>query len=652
MAPLLPGTGSCAFFITARRQMQGIPDAAVVTLGAMPEGDAIALFTMTAGAGSTGDQDAVARVVRSLGCHPLAVTLAASRLREDGGPATAAELAGDIAESGVLPAVAAGGQLMSALEASYKALTGDQRRFFRLLGASPCMTFTPESAAAAAGISVDQAREITAALLDRHLAEHAAVGRVRLHDLLRTYASACAERDSPRQERRDAERRLLDYYLGAVARADRLLYPHHEDDAGDPAPSADGPWQESPGSSRDWLEAEWRNALKLADHAARQSKWHCAQLAHMLSEFLDVRGCWDEALSLHTLALRACRDLGDQRLVARALIDLSRAFQQKGVYQQALAHAHQALETSQSVGDQHGAALAADRMGVTCFYAGRFREALAHKQEARILYSESGDPAGEAEAVFHCGVSSMVLGRLTDSSRHFQDALEFFQRTGNLHWTAKALNGVAEVSRRQGHHREALEDYQKALSIYRAMGARPEQATVMQNIGQIHLYKGDPEKALAQFRYALATCREIRDLPGQARVLCDLGDAYLAMDDHVQCLVYYQNAATAAEQVGDLYTRTIALRGAADARRISDHPDSAMKYYSEALRIAQEIEDPYQHALILDGMAETMLRAGRHNEGRIYLRQALDLYKAAGATEQAAIADIRLDAASGLAGGA
>jgi DNA-binding SARP family transcriptional activator/tetratricopeptide (TPR) repeat protein len=653
VAPLLPRAGSSTVLITARQHLRGVPGASVITLGAMPEHDAITLFTMTAGAGSAGDQEAVARVVRSLGCHPLAVALAASQLRKDGSPSNAAELFSDIAESGVLPAMAgaSGGQLVSALEASYKALTGDQRRFFRLLGVGPCMTFTPESAAAAAGVTVAQAREMTAALLDRHLVEYAAGNRIRLHDLLRTYAASCAERDSPRQERRDSERRLLDYYLRAAARADTLLYPHREHSAENPARSEDGPEHDSPEGSREWLEAEWRNALKVADHAARQWKRHCAQLANVLSEFLDVRGCWDEALGLHTLALRACRDLGDQRLIARALVDLSRVCQQKGMYQQALAHAQQALEASQSVGDQYGAALAADRMGVTCFYAGRFREALAHKQEARVLYAESGDLAGEAEAVFHCGVSSMVLGRLTDSSRHFQEALAFFQRTGNHHWTAKALNGIAEVSRRQGHHREALQDYQKALSIYRAMGARPEQATVMQNIGQVHLYKGDPEKALAEFRYALATCREIRDLPGQARVLCDLGDAYLAMNDYAQCLVYYQNAAAAAERVGDLYVRTIALRGAADAHRTSDHPEEAMRHYSDALKIAQEIEEPFQHAMVFDGMAETMLRAGRRSAARIYLRQALDLYKTAGATEQAAIAEIRLDAANGLPDG-
>jgi DNA-binding SARP family transcriptional activator len=654
ITPLLPTAGQSAVLITTRQLLPGIPDAAVLSLGVLPERDAVTLFTVTAGPESSRDPDAVSQIVRSFGCLPLAVALAASRLREDGGPATTGELIAEITESGVLPAGAsrASKQLLSALETSYKGLSESQQRFFRLLGKSPCMTFTAESAAAIAGVSAASAREMTAALLDRHLAEHGARDRIRLHDVLRSYAALCAERDSPVRERREAGRRLLDYYLSAARHADRQLYPHHEHTTSRSVPHAGAIEGESPESSLEWLEAEWRNIIKAADYAARHEwKRECAELAHLLSEFLDIRGCWEEALSLHTLALRACRDLGDQRLIATALIDLSRACQQKGMHHAALAHAQQALEASQSVGDQHGAAIAADRMGVICYYAGHFREALAHKQEARLLYAESGDPAGEAEAIFHCGVSSLNLGRLDESLQHFHQALGFFRQSGNLHWAAKTLNSIAEASRRQGYHREALEDYHKALSIYRAMGARPEHATVMQNIGQVHLYKGDPERALTEFRYALATYREIRDLPGQARAMCDLGDAYLAMDDHSQCLVYYQKAASTAEEVGDLYARAIALRGSGDGHRLCDHPDEAMRYYTDALKIVQEIEEPYQHALILDGMAETMLRAGRHSAWRIYLRQALDLYKTAGAVE-AATAEIRLEALNGPPGDA
>lgn len=643
--PLLPQAGDSVVFITARQRLHSRAGIRVVQLDVLPEHDAITLFRRTAGTGKTGDPEAVVRAVRLCGCLPLAVTLAASRLKDDNGPSTVVELVEDIMQSGAIPAgdSGAGGQLLSALEASYKALSASQQRFFRLLGLSPCLTFTAESAAAIVGVPIRQARETAGALLNRNLVEPAAGDRLRFHDLLRTYAAMCAQRDDSGSERREAGRRLLDYYLHQADHADRDLYPYR-DRAAVPTvqPPTERPEHDQPANSREWLESEQQNILRAAEYADRHEwKRRCAELAHILSEHLDITGCSDEGVSTHSQALRACRDLGEQSLTARALIDLSRACQQKGMHQPALAYAREALEIYRSAGDWHGAALAADRMGVTCYYVGKFREALAHKQEARVLYAQSGDTAGEAEAIFHCGISCMSLGRLRESLEHFREALTFFTQSGNQHWMAKALNSIAEISLRQGYHRDAIDNYQKALSIYRAMGARQEYATVMQNIGRVHLYKGNPGRALTEFRCALATYREIRDLPWQPRVMCDIGDAYLTITDYRQCLVYYQEAAAIAQRLGDLYTRAVALRGIGDAHRNSDSHEEAMRFYQDALKIIQEIEEPYLHAVILDGVAQTMLRTGQLSAGRIYLRQALDLYKASGAIEAAAT-EIRL----------
>jgi DNA-binding SARP family transcriptional activator/tetratricopeptide (TPR) repeat protein len=636
--PLLQQDGSCCVFITARHRLRGIADTVELALDVLPEHDAITLFSQIAGTKKDVAPDAAAAAVRLCGCLPLAITLTASRLREDGNPLAEAEPADGAAETRVLPGRTGeiSEQLFLVLESSYKALTVGEQRLFRFLGMNPCPAFTAESAAVTADLTVHAANRTIASLLDRHLVEPVAGGRFRLHDLLRSYAAFRAEQDIPGPDRRDAERRLLGYYLHRTDRADRDLYPHRGRtplQATWPSPQRSG--HDSPITNpREWLESEWRDALKAAEHAGRHEwKRHCAELAHVLAEFLDIRGYWEEAVGAHSHALRACRDLGDQPWIARALIDLSRACQRKGLCEAALVHVQEALDIYRATGDRRGEAAAADRIGAICYYSGKFRETLAYEQEARSLYAQSGDLAGQAEAIFRCGVSCMELGRLSESLNHFRESLAIFEHSGNQYSMAKTLNSIAEASRRQGYHREAIDYYQKALSIYRSMGARQEGATVMQNIGQVHLYKGNPERALAEFRCALAIFREIRDLPGQARAMCDFGDAYLAMDEHEQCLVYYQNAASTANQVSNLYVRVIALRGIADAHRGSDRPEEAMRYYQDALKLAQEVEEPYQHALILNGIAETMFRTGRVGAGRIYLRQAYELYQMAGAIE-------------------
>ena len=76
-------------------------------------------------------------------------------------------------------------------------------------------------------------------------------------------------------------------------------------------PPAVSPPLGTPEDAAGWLESEWRNILQAAQHAGRHEwKRKCADLTHVLADFVEIRAYWDEAIAAHTLALQACRDLG------------------------------------------------------------------------------------------------------------------------------------------------------------------------------------------------------------------------------------------------------------------------------------------------------------------------------------------------------
>lgn len=642
---VLPKSVGCLTLITTRNRLPAIPGASVLSLDVLPEPDAVSLFTKVIGPGRATDPATVVKAVRLCGHLPLAIKLTAARLRDDEA-STISEFIADVAESNTFPKGLGGARqhLMQSFELSYKSLTARQQRVYRRLGANPCPDFTVHSAAAVAGTTTLEAHTILIELSDRHLVESAAHQRFRFHDLLREYAAFCSERDEPEHERRDAQRRLLEYFLHNADYADQLLYPHRT--RATRSATITGIFDHTIDSSSDpqkWLECEWRNILSAIEYGAKHEwKKECAELAHILAEFLDVRGCWDGAIRIHSVALHACRDLADPPRIARASIDLSLVRQLQGRHKSALQHASEALRIYDGIHNRRGKAMAADRLAMVHFHYGKFRQALAYDQEARALYVESRDQNGEAEAIFHAGASCLNLGRLSESMEYLHDALTLFEGMGNLRGKAKTINSMAEIARRQGYHREALGKYFEALAIYQRIGSHLEQATVTQNIGIIYLYKEDPEKAIIEFRKALATYREGRDLLGQARAMCDIGDAFLAMELLDESLIHYQNATSIAQQLGDQYVKVIALRGIAHAYRGSDCPDKAMKFYNDALRTAYEIEDPYQQAKVLDGIAEAMFRSGEFDKGRIYLRQAHDLYQMTRSAE-ARTTELRLE---------
>jgi DNA-binding SARP family transcriptional activator len=324
--PLLPVAGQCLILITARRRLPDLEGARTLTLDALSTDDAIALFRRIAGQARAQDEDKVATAVGLCGRLPLAIQLTAGRLARDDPPALAdliEELSRSPAQLGGTGA--ASPEVMSAFDLSYRALEPDHQRFFRRLGVSPCAYVSLQAAAALGGCTLAEAEKALAALLDHHLLARAPADQFRFHDLIRGYAAVRAARDDPEPEQRQAVARLLDYYLHTADKADRVLHPFRRRMPVSvthlPAASpALGTQEDAAG----WLESEWRNILRAAQHAGRHEwKRKCADLTHVLADFVEIRAYWDEAIASHTLALQACRDVADPAMIAQASLELS-----------------------------------------------------------------------------------------------------------------------------------------------------------------------------------------------------------------------------------------------------------------------------------------------------------------------------------------
>jgi tetratricopeptide (TPR) repeat protein len=646
IAPVLPETGSCLTLVTTRRRMADLPGSSVLSLDVLPPPDAIKLFTQIIGLEKADDPAAVAKAVRLCGYLPLAIGLTASRLR-DGGLTTVSEFVGDVMELSAIPdgIGAANRQLMSAFELSYQSLGGDQQKVFRHLGMSPCPDFTVYTAAAVAGIPVSEAENALAALLDRHLVERAAPRRFRFHDLIRAFAAFIVQRDGTDRERRHAERGLLDYYLYVLDRADRSLYPYRKRKAVQAARRvAVPPIMDSSGKAQEWLESEWRNILRLAEYAIMHD-WQRrgADLAHVLAEFMQARGCWGEAIGLHASTVQACRDIDDSARFARAALDLSLVARHTGQHDVALQHAEQALATYRSLADHSGEAAVLDRIGTIYDHFGRSREALAYYREARRIYHEIGNRSGQAETNAHMGISHMYLSRFPQAAEHLRNSLRLFRSIGSERGEAKVLLNLGVVQERLGHRSRALQSYGRALDIYSKMGFRQSQAILNQNIGNIYQYRGRYEAALTAYRTALMTYRSTGDLRQQAAAFHDIGETYYCMGRHDESLVHYEKAKSIAEHIGDYRVMLVTLHGIADTECALGRYDAARQNYDNALRLARELGDLHEEGKILAGIAESLFRTKGSYAARIYWQQALEILRDLGVPETKSV-QRRLDA--------
>jgi DNA-binding SARP family transcriptional activator len=647
--PLLPAAGRCLILITTRRRLSGLDGARTLTLDVLSIDEATTLFRQIAGPGRAQDEDKAAMAVGLCGRLPLAIQLTAGRLAQDCPPSLA-----DLIEELSQPSAQLGGtgaaspELISAFDLSYRALEPDHQRFFRRLGVSPCACVSLHAAAALGGCTLAEAEKALAALLDHHLLARASADQFCFHNLIRGYAAVRAARDDPEPEQRQAVARLLDYYLHTADQADRVLHPFRRRMAVSVThPPATSPALGTPEDAAAWLDSEWRNILRAAQHAGRHEwKRKCADLTHVLADFAEISAYWDEAMASHTLALQACRDIADPARIAQASLELSVVSQQTGRHEAALPLAEDAAEIYRSLADRRGEAEALDQIGMAHQRAARSREALAYFQEARILYQDTTDQRGVANTLSHSGIACWHLGRYPDAMGHLSEALSLYRHVGDRRGEAKTLNNLGRMQLYCGYHRDALEGYQKSLEIFSEIGGAQNQAILHHNIGSVHHYKGSYEDGLSACRQALAIYRAIGDLPNEADVLNDIGAIYQSAGCCDEALIHHQKARLIAEEIGNLSQQVIALRGIADVRRGSGQHGEAFDHYRTALRLAREIGDPYEEAKILEGIAESTLSTQRPHAARIVFRQALDIFERLGVPE-AESARIRIETMNG-----
>jgi hypothetical protein len=300
--PLLPEAPGCLVLITSRRKLTGLTDAYPLSLDVLEWDEAERLFIKLVGAKRCQDRDAVRQILAACGRLPLAIRLIAGRLRHHRGELLA-EIATDLADqAAALDALVAEHlSVRATFEWSYRLLTDEQRRAFRLLGWHPGPEINLVVIAAVANVPPARGKPLLRELVDHNLLDQLSVAgvpggpRYRMHDLVRLYAQERAYAEEPAAERAAAVKRLAGSYLAIMHEADRLLRPYV---SGNPDTStahvlafADA------GQARTWLTIERHNLLGCV-HAMSPTT-EAADLSIILAPHFRDFGFWSDVRHLY-----------------------------------------------------------------------------------------------------------------------------------------------------------------------------------------------------------------------------------------------------------------------------------------------------------------------------------------------------------------
>ncbi|WP_055498207.1 AfsR/SARP family transcriptional regulator [Streptomyces albus] len=609
--PLLPLGSPSLVLITSRQRLTGVPGARPMFLDVLPWQEAVELFTLLIGPGRAQDSQDVARVVALCGSLPLAIELAAGRLRSRPSWSIhhlAQKLAGSNGRLEEIRDRETG--VVRAFELSYRTLSQQERTAFRRLGLHLGHTFGPHAAAALIDTPVELAERQVEALLDSSLLSEPEPERYRFHDLLGEYAITLA-RNAP-AECEAARNRLINFYLAAALQADLVVHPRRTrievfpDVARDQLPVPTNAQQ-----AKHWLQRETPALIAAEEHArGKGNHRRAAELAHVLAAFFDSEGLWDEAERMHGPASAYWHAQGEHRAEALALIDLGITHAHLGDYAEADVAVRRALALARAAHDLQCTAEALHQLGILHWHRAEYHNMLKALQEALKIRQRSNDYWNQARSKNNMGIAYLHLGDKAAAQNHFQEALLTFQELGDARGEAQALNNLANVHIYTGDKTSARLFFTRALKIANTSGSRSEQAVAQLNLASAMVVPDELDDALAIYQEALSSFQRLGDRRSETITRISLGNALHSAARHEEALEQHDHALALAHEIGAGLEEVQALRGMGTAMLHLGRIDDSRRRLDKALSLARRLASPEEEARTEDALAQLHLAAG------------------------------------------
>jgi predicted ATPase/DNA-binding SARP family transcriptional activator len=618
----------------------------------MAASDAVELFTRRVSASLpsfTLDEDnaeAVAAVCRHLDGLPLALELAAARVRSLG----VRELAARLDDRFQLLGGGGAGRherqqtLHAMVDWSWRLLTGAERAVLRRLSVQ-VGTFSLEAAEAVAvgplpdggRVETADAAGLLAALVDRSLvvAQQDPGGTCfRLLETIRVFArrKLAESGEEPGTRRRHAlhtAEGLTRSEPAALAGDTGRFLDRMDRDLPDVRAAAE--WAADHGEaglalritgSLGWswyLRGRYREGIRLLERAlaatgpATDAERATALLWRASLAFTDCpgaapRGAAHDALAStdrsgsapdHDAAREAlalAERSGDPVLLARfrtVLAYMTAAVDGPSVLQsspeQAVEEAHRVFEDS---GDRWWRAFAQNQRGWWAMRHSDLAEARRHGRESLDDFAALGEPWGQIRASALLGILSEIEGAYEEAAELHGSALEHAERIGLWPVVVEELTRVARVHMLTGDFAAADEYNHRALRAAEEQAFDAKVLFVRGGLAMTARRRGRPAEAERDLREILAAHRRDGYRPGQAFALAELGMCAEARGDASAARELHSEGLEAARRTRDPRAVAMALEGLAGADALDGEGVRAARLLGAAARAREETGAP------------------------------------------------------------
>ena len=256
---------------------------------------------------------------------------------------------------------------------------------------------------------------------------------------------------------------------------------------------------------------------------------------------------------------------------------------------------------------------------------GRAHSAQPLYEMALVAILEVGDTTLQCNALGGLGNVYQHLGRFDEARTHYEAAFTVARKSGNRRSEGSMLGNLGLLHVTQGRVDDGRANYEAALVVARALGDRQVEGNMLCNLGLLHYTQGRMPEAGAHLEAALVCARELGRPRLESVVLCNLGMVCDALRHLHEARIHYEAALTVARQLQDRLSegQFLGYLGLNHARRAQF--DAARNCLDNGEALLREVSDPVSLGLLFCSRAETEHLALAPDAARTALNEAESL---------------------------
>jgi predicted ATPase len=213
--------------------------------------------------------------------------------------------------------------------------------------------------------------------------------------------------------------------------------------------------------------------------------------------------------------------------------------------------------------------------------------ARALAEESLMRFRDTGNAAGTVSALYVLGEMTQFQGQYEQATALYEEVLVLARRQGDTGGLANALVKLGEVARDLGHYDRARLLCEESLGLYRGLRDAIGIAYALDSLARAVYSQGNFVQAATLVEEALSLSRGLGDTMNTAYALSIQGDLARAQGNAGQAMVLYGEALDLVPVVGNMPILAACLEGAASIAAVQGQAARAARLYGAVAALRQ-----------------------------------------------------------------